>query len=447
MAVARPTTGTVTKLRVIYVGWGERWLLGTLAQVGQRLLFEYSAEAVAQATRRGWEPSPLRVPVPRAYAQAAGYEGPRHFYGLPGFVADALPDGWGMLLMDRAFRKAGREPASVSVLERLAVVGHSAMGALAFEPVDPLEADQLGVLSLRQLAQEAHAVLADDAEHTPQAQLQRLMRLGGSPQGARPKALLRWHTPSDVLQPDDAGAAAGGSWLVKFPAQREKPDVCAVEELYARLARQGGMDMPDSRFIPLGRQHAAFAVRRFDRATVQSPQGPQSLNEVRVPMLSMAALLDADFRLPALDYETVLLATQRLTASYGETLKAFERCVFNVLTHNRDDHAKNFAFVLGRDDRWHLSPAFDLTFSFGPGGEHSTSVAGEGRLPTRMHLLKVARGGGLKAKDAERVIDHWVDALQPAPQLLRDLPISAATTQSMLTSMQPVWLAVQQRGD
>ncbi|MGC3983692.1 MAG: type II toxin-antitoxin system HipA family toxin [Pseudorhodoferax sp.] len=416
----------ITRLHVRYLGWGQDWPLGLLSEVQGRLLFEYSPQAVAQ----GLAFSPLRVPLPRPGAVQQAYSGPAHFHGLPGFIADSLPDGWGMLLMDRALRKAGRNPQAVSVLERLAIVGHSAIGALAFEPADPLEAERSDTVRIAELAREVQAVAADDQERSSSAQLRRLLLLGGSPQGARPKALLRWQRGENRFAPPDA--AQGEPWLLKFPARGEHPEVCALEMFYARLARAGGMDMPEAAHFPLGTRHAAFGVRRFDRAPVDA-------GEQRVPLLSLAALLDADHRLPALDYETVLLATARLTGDYRETLKAFERCVFNVLTHNRDDHAKNFAFRMEPDGRWRLSPAFDLSFSHGPGGQHSTSVAGEGATPGRAELLQVAQRGGIKAKDAQSCIDHWLHVLQPQPALLGDLPIRQTTLRSLRAALARVW--------
>jgi len=418
----------ITRLTVLYCGWGEQWPLGTLSDVDGKLLFEYSTQAIA----RGLQFSPLRVPLPVPGAAQAAYTGPRHFLGLPGFIADSLPDGWGMLLMDRALRKAGRDPRAVSVLDRLAIVGHDAVGALAFEPADELEVRASGIVQIAALAREVQAVSSDTADLTSSEQLMRLLVLGGSPQGARPKALLRWNRAQDFFLPDDAGAQAGQPWLIKFPAQGEHPEVCAVEEFHARLARQGGIDMPESAFFPLGPGYSAFGVRRFDRVSASG-------GEQRVPLLSMAAALDADFRLPALDYETVLLATSRITGDYRETLQAFHRCVFNVVVHNRDDHAKNFAFRLNQEGRWKLSPAFDLSFSHGPGGQHSTSVAGEGAAPSRRHLLQVARRGGLREKDALACIAHWQEALQPKPAMLADLPIRRATLQAMRRTLEGVW--------
>lgn len=423
---------SLARLNVTYLGWGESWPLGTLAQVGERVLFEYSTQAVA----RGMQFSPLRVPLPRPGAAPLAYSGPHHFHGLPGFIADSLPDGWGMLLMDRALRKLGRDPRSIGMLERLAIVGHSAMGALAFEPADPLSSEQPDALDVKALARTIQAVVSDDAERSSAEQLRHLLLLGGSPQGARPKALLRWQRAQGAqgtFRADDAGPTAGEPWLLKFPAQGEHAEVCALETFYARLARAGGIDMPETAHFALGAGHAAFGVRRFDRAQAKDA-------EMRVPVLSLAALLDADYRLPALDYETVLLATARITGDYRETLKAFERCVFNVLTHNRDDHAKNFAYRMDVQGRWHLTPAFDLSYSQGPGGQHSTSVAGEGAKPSRADLMRVAKGGGVKDKDAQGCIDHWLAVLsQPQPLLLEDLPIRQRTLDGLRKTLAEVW--------
>ncbi len=416
----------ITRLNIRYLGWGQDWPLGLLSEVQGRLLFEYSPQAIEQ----GLAFSPLRVPLPRPGAVQQAYSGPVHFHGLPGFIADCLPDGWGMLLMDRALRKAGRNPQAVSVLERLAIVGHSAIGALAFEPADPLEAEQAGIVQMAELAREVQAVATDDQERSSSAQLRRLLLLGGSPQGARPKALLRWQRDANLFAP--ASATAGEPWLLKFPARGEHAEVCALETFYARLARSGGMDMPEAAYFPLGPGHAAFGVQRFDRM-------PTDAGEHRVPLLSLAALLDADYRLPALDYETLLLATARLTGDYRETLKAFGRCVFNVLTHNRDDHAKNFAFRMEVDGRWRLSPAFDLSYSHGPGGQHSTSVAGEGAVPGRAELMQVAQRGGVKPRDAQACIDHWLQVLQPQPELLTGLPIRQATLRTVRATLARVW--------
>ncbi len=392
----------IKKLSVIYDGWGERWPLGTLADTGRDILFEYSQQAMT----RGLQLSPMHQPLPRAGAGAVAFKGQSPAYGLPGFIADALPDGWGMLLMDRALRKLGRTPREVSVLERLAIVGERAVGALSFEPADEnvLPAENL---QLKALAKEVMALQSDDnaGDHATDAQLRHLMQLGGSPQGARPKVLVDFNTRTGRVSSGMPLTGSTTPWLIKFPAGGEHREVSAVEELYARMARHGGMDMPRSRFFDLGTKSSAFGVERFDREVrLNKPNREVKLNKqiIRVPLMSVSAYLQDDHRLPSLDYETVLLATLRLTGDQREVVKAFERCIFNVILHNRDDHSRNFAYRLNEQGRWQLSPAFDLTYSSGPGGEHATSVAGHGKDISRANLLQVAKAGGVPVKTGRR---------------------------------------------
>ena len=413
------------KLQVIYNGWGACWPLGTLADTGSGVVFEYSPQAVSH----GFELSPLHHPLPLAGASTRTFKGEPHFYGLPGFIADSLPDGWGMLLMDRALRKAGRDPRSVSVLERLAIIGNTAIGALSFEPsqADFLPAEILSINSLagevRQLQPSSQTDTATSAVKADAA-LQHLMQLGGSPQGARPKVLVDFDSQTGTITSGMPLTGSTRPWLIKFPAHAEHREVCAVEELYAQLARSGGMDMPHSQYFEVGAQHGAFGVERFDR--LMNGKAPV-MRIKRIPVLSLSGALHADHRVPSLDYESLLLATLRITGDQREVLKAFERCVFNVLMHNRDDHARNFAYCLNEKGFWTLSPAFDLTYSQGPGGEHSTSVAGHGKNITRAHLLQVAKTGGVKLKDAVNAIDHWVAVTSELAAVTKGLPIRRAT--------------------
>ena len=413
------------KLNVIYEGWGEHWLLGTQVDAPRGILFEYSPQAI----ERGLQLSPMHHPLPRPGALTASFKGESHSYGLPGFIADALPDGWGMLLMDRLLRKLGREPREVSVLERLAMVGQRAMGALSFEPADENES-LAEKLELKALAREVTALQANENSGSERAddQLRHLMQLGGSPQGARPKVLVDFNARTARLSSGLPLVGSATPWLVKFPAEGEHREVCAIEELYARVARSGGIDMPRSRFFDLGSKHSAFGVERFDRLV-------KSKQVSRVHIMSLSAYLQTDHRFPSLDYETVLLATLRITGDQREVLKAFERCIFNVLMHNRDDHSRNFAYRLNEQGLWQLSPAFDLTYSFGPGGEHATSVAGHGKNITRAHLLQVAAAGGISTKVAERTIDAWVKVTGGLGKLVRELPIRRATLSELTESI------------
>jgi len=388
------------RLDVYYCGWSENWLLGSLADDGSALLFEYSREAL----ERGLELSPLNLKLsPLAYGRF-----PTHLHRLPGLVADSLPDGWGLLLMDRLFRQQGlRHPGP---LDRLGFIGDRAMGALRFVPSS--EASQPVVdWDLPALAEETRRMVQGDAS----AALRELAVLGGSPQGARPKSLVQYQEETGQVSTRPGGA--GEPWLVKFPAAGEHKEVCALEQLYAELARDCGLDMPHSQCFDISPDFAAFGVARFDR-----------VGDQRVACHSLAGLLQVDFRVPgATDYTGLLRATQFLTRDKNEVQKAFARAVFNVLFHNRDDHPKNFAWRLGQDHRWQLAPAFDLTFSEGPMGQHHMDICGQATDIERPHLLRLASEGGVPATFANETIDRMLDQAAGVRERAREFPIRKAT--------------------
>ena len=368
------------RITVCYAGWGEQWRLGTLADDGRELLFEYAPAALAS----GLELSPLHLRL-----RAPAYSGfPAHLQRLPGLIADALPDGWGLLVMDRFFRGKGVDPAALSPLDRLAFIGSRGLGALTFEPADApgLSAEDVHLLAL---ARGARAVIAGKDSET----LRLLALMGGSPHGTRPKVLVHYCAQAGVMgtQP----MAGCQPWLVKFQAHGEHKEACALEDVYAQLARDCGLDMPATRSFDLDRTLAAFGIARFD-----VEQG------LRVPVHTLAGALHADFRMPSVDYNAFLRATRALTRDEREVRKAYERAAFNVLFNNRDDHARNFSFRLGRDRQWRLAPGYDLTFCEGPGGEHRMDVCGEAREITRAHMLALARQAGVDPAWSMGVLDR-----------------------------------------
>lgn len=380
------------RLEVHYRGWGEQWPLGTLADSGRSVLFEYSPEAL----RQGLELSPRNLRLRReAYS---GFSAGQH--RLPGLIADALPDGWGLLVTDRLFRRGGCDPGTLSPLDRLAFIGERAIGALAFAPASrgPHAVDDVPLLALAQGVRE----LLNDRDS---AVLRQLALLGGSPHGARPKAMVQYDASSGAMSTDPA--AAGTPWLVKFPARHEHKEVCAIENAYAELARRCGLSVPATRHFDLDRTLAAFGIERFDREA-----------GLRVPMLTLAGLLDADFRMPQVDYLTFLRATSFLTGDQREVFAAYARCVFNVLFHNRDDHSKNFSYRLGRDRRYRLAPVYGVTFGEGPGGEHPMDVLGETKAPGRRHLLELAARADLDRSVAAELLDRMLAVVPEVPRLL-----------------------------
>lgn len=356
-------------IEVYYEGWGERWLWGKLisstALTGRPLIaFEYSEEAV----KKGLELSRMTLPLngPRLRRDF-----PPHQLGLPGPVYDSLPDGWGMLLMDRLFKRRGLNAARVGPLERLTYIGDSAMGAMTFHPVQPDDSGEVKQdVPLAQLAAEVQAVLSGEGGEF----LQKLLQMGGSPQGARPKVLL--YRDPQSLQFTTVSQPGYEAWLVKFPAQREHPEVCAIEAVYAECLRRCDIDTPETAWFPLPGGQAAFASKRFDRHYGQ-----------RVPMQSLAAFTGANYQLAgSLDYVNFLRATQICTNDVREKARAFARVLFNVIFNNRDDHPKNFAYLMAENGQWALAPAFDVTFNEGPGGYHQMDVMGEALDIGRQHL-------------------------------------------------------------
>ena len=314
------------------------------------------------------------------------------FKGLHGVFADSLPDGWGLLLMDRALQqRAGWQSQEIGALDRLAYIGARGMGALEYRPAIQEKELPVDWAELQRMGMEAQLVLSGQAGDV----LTALWLHGGSPGGARPKVVValnpelrECHSSLEALQPGFS------HWLVKFRSLHDPLDTGATEYAYSCMARAAGLIVPRTTLLDvvLDTPERIFAVERFDRA-----------GNYKIHILSLAGYAYANFREPSLDYDQLLGATMMITRDHQEVLKAFRLMVFNVLTHNQDDHAKNFSFMY-RDDRWFLSPAYDLTYSTsGYQGQHSTSVNGSG-LPNRSDMLRLAKRHGIAR--SETIIDE-----------------------------------------
>lgn len=311
------------------------------------------------------------------------------FSRLPGLFDDALPDGWGRLLMDRFLRRQGLSAAEFTELDRLAWLGDRAMGALSFHPPTGPIAEVPAGFDLGRLAREAQKIMAGDAADV----LPQLLRAGGSPGGARPKVLIG--VRGNVVQAETFDYPEGyEAWMVKFFARDDPPDTGAVEAAYASMAQAAGLYLPPYRLFTLKEGHF-FGVKRFDRD-----------GRRRIHMHSLGNLIGADFRLPCCDYQDVLKAVRILTGNQEDVRRAYRLMLFNIMAHNRDDHVKNFSFLFKPEDGWTLAPGYDLTFAEGPGGEHTTSVCGEGRAPGLSHVRRVAVAAGIEVAAAERIIEE-----------------------------------------
>lgn len=405
------------ELEVFYEGRGERWKLGTLADDGTDVLFEYSQTAV----ERKLELSPIRLPL-RAPAYPDNQDQYAHLMRLPGLLYDSLPDGWGLRLMDRKLRSRGIDPATLTGLDRLAYLGTHTLGALTFSPCSN-EILAVQDMALLELALEMQALVTDDSHEV----LDTLAYAAGSPGGARPKSLV-FYNPNTRRMSTDEGAVPGAEpWLAKFPAETDEVDSSALEELYARLARKVLPDMAPTQFFQISKKRTAFGTRRFDREKGQ-----------RVHMHSLAGLLHLNFRIPSIGYGEFMRVTRRLTRDVREVKKALQRCAFNVLMHNRDDHSKNLSFLLDGNNEWKLAPPFDLTYCTGYNGEHFMDIAGEGRHPARDHVIAVGHEGGLSARESSRLLTELLDTLTPdvVQEAATELPIRKATMTRVVTAIE-----------
>ncbi len=370
-------------------------LVGRLAWRDRVAYFEYDRAFLA--TRL--EPSPFRLRLAPGVV-----EGPSGVFArLHGLFNDSLPDGWGRLLTDRKLREVGIQSGALTPLDRLAWVGVHGMGALVYRPEHPaLATGADGTVDLDRLADESRLVLADD----PKAVLDELLRVGGSPQGARPKALVGCSPDgSRLVHGVDDLPDGHEHWIVKFRAPGDPVDAGAIEHAYAEMAREAGIAMPPTRLFPAAKGPGYFGIKRFDR-----------VGNRRVHMHTISGLLNIDHTLPSLGYDGLLKATRSLTRRQSEVEQMFTRMVFNVVAHNRDDHTKNHSFLMADDGTWSASPAYDVTLSSGPGGEHALDVAREGRNPGTAHILSVAKEVGVRQETALACIDRVRFAVNRWPE-------------------------------
>lgn len=367
---------------------GEEVVVGELAESGRRTYFEYDPEFL----RRPLWLSPFKLPPEPGLVEHRDHD----FGPLFGLFDDSLPDGWGLLLMDRFLRQQGSALAEVSALDRLAFLGTRTMGALTYHPPAEASRQDARILDLHEMSQASEEVLAGHGSEV----LPQLLRAGGSPGGARPKVLVGVRGES-ILSGEEDLPPGYEHWIVKFRARDDPPDVGPVELAYSIMAREAGVSMPPARLFETAGGERFFGVKRFDR------EGNR-----RYHVHTFGNLIHADFRVPGCDYRQLLEVTKVLTRNHQDVLECYRRMVLNVLTHNRDDHVKNFAFRLNDAGEWELAPAYDLVFAPGPGGEHTMTVAGEGRAPGRSHLLKLARAAGVADPEAESILREVSSAVE-----------------------------------
>ena len=338
--------------------------VGTLAMTADyNVAFQYCKEWL----ENGFPISPFSLPLKKqVFVPTKDY-----FDGLFGVFADSLPDHWGRLLLKRLLLAHEQNPDKLTVIDRLAIVGKSGMGALTYYPEQSFSEENDNT-DLDELAFQCQKIL-----HTEYSdKLDELYRLGGTSGGARPKIMT-------TINDED--------WIIKFSAHVDGENAGKMEYDYSCCARKCGITMSETKLFPSEVCEGYFGIKRFDR--ISDISGTK-----RVHMLTAAALLELDFEQPSLDYHSLMKLTKIITRDNKDDVEnMFRRMCFNVFAHNRDDHSKNFTYLYDESaDSWRLSPAYDLTYSNTYYGEHTTTVDGNGRNPGKKELLAVGTMAGMK---------------------------------------------------
>ena len=363
----------MNKIKKLEVIFNEK-KVGTLALLNKNkidlLAFQYDDEWI----KNGFSISPFSLPLEnKVFIPKID-----PFNGMFGVFSDSLPDGWGKLLVDRTLKKNNINPFEITSLDRLAIVGNSGMGGLEYIPQYDFEIKS-EIKDLDELALSCKKILNTEYSEN----LDELFLLGGSSGGARPKILTNIN---------------GEDWIIKFPSKFDNDNIGKQEYDYSLCAKKCGIFMPETKLFPSKNCSGFFGVKRFDREK-------NSENKIKkIHMVSVSGLLETSHRIPNLDYDILMKLTLKLTNDFEEVKKMYRLMCFNIFAHNRDDHSKNFSFLYNEIKRkWELSPAYDLTYSNSIGGEHATTIAGNGKNPTIKDILKVAENIGLKKDESEKI--------------------------------------------
>lgn len=403
---------TVAEVRL----WGRTIGAVSLDEGGDVAAFEYDPEFAGS----GIELSPLEMPLSdRVYAFPELSR--ETFHGLPGLLADSLPDKFGDALINAWLATEGRQPGSFNSVERLCYTGARGMGALEFSPATGPRATRASRIQIDKLVELASEVLThrgdlqvffSDADR--KQAMTEILRVGTSAGGARAKAVIAWNPSSNEVRSGQVSAGEGFEyWLMKFDGVRGNKDkeledpqgYGVIEFAYYHMARDCGIDISECRlFEENDRRH--FMTRRFDRLG-----GGEKLH-----MQSLCALAHYDFNMAgAYAYEQAIMAIRQLGLSMDAVEEQFRRMVFNVVARNQDDHVKNIAFLMDKAGSWSLSPAFDMTYNFNPAGawtaSHQMTINGKRDDFTMDDFIACARSASMKRGRAELIVGEVRDTV------------------------------------
>lgn len=408
--------------------WGRT--IGAVSWVESREVgvFQYAPDFV----KSGIQIAPLMMPL-----SEFPYEFPalsrNTFRGLPGLLADSLPDKFGNAVIDAWLAGQGRAASSFHPVERLCYIGVRGMGALEFEPALPALPSQSSQLEIAQLVNLASQVLAQRAQlagHFGAADEQKviedILRVGTSAGGARAKAILAWNPQTGAFRSGQVKVAEGFEpWLMKFDGvsnNRDKELADAqgygrIEYAYYLMASDAGIQMNPCRLHHEGgRSH--FMTRRFDRG----PRGQ------KLHMQSLGALAHYDYnQAGSCSYEQAIQVARRLRLGQQDISQMVLRALFNVMARNQDDHVKNIAFLMNREGQWSLSPAFDVTYAYAPNGswtqQHQMSLNTKRDGFDAADLLSFAEGAGVKKGRAKDLLQRGRAAIRKWPEFAAEAAV------------------------
>ncbi len=389
------------KLNVFLNAYGRRDFVGVLDRQ-DTILFEYAPSFIS----KGLEISPFKLPL-----RSGIFEDPkRTFNGLFGVFNDSLPDGWGCLLLERSLQKGGLSLQSITPLHRLSMIGLNAMGALEYEPCDEDKDIWDNRIDLDSLSMEADMILQGESS----AVLDELLSLNGSSCGARPKIVALVSQDKKTLIHGNLAVDGFEPWIIKFASSLDSKDIGAIEYIYSIMAKDAGVQMPQTYLFDSRSCGGHFGVKRFDRA-----------GDKKIHVHTACGLLHAGHRYSSLDYESLIKLTSILTKDIRETEKMVRLMVFNVKSGNKDDHSKNFSFLMDESGKWKMSPAYDITPSQGINGEQTALVNGKGKNITDADLIKTASISSLPAAKIREIIEQTNDAFAQYPRLAKQWGVSA----------------------
>lgn len=402
--------------------WDTRIGVVSLDDEAEVAVFEYEPEFASS----GIEVSPMAMPLEAGRAYRFPELSEESFSGLPGLLADSLPDRYGRALIDAWLGTQGRSPGSFNAVERLCYIGKRGMGALEFAPAKgprPTKSHEIDVKALVELASEVMAERSDLTaslqESSKEEALKEILRVGTSAGGARAKALIALDPETNEVRSGQLGADPGfGHWILKFDGIEDKSrdlgqsqGYGVIESVYSQMAAAADIQMTKCRLLPEnGRRH--FITRRFDRLADGS----------KVHMQSLAALAHLDYRQSgANSYEQAFQVIRQLGLPKTAVEQQFRRMVFNVVARNQDDHVKNIAFMMDRSGQWSLSPAFDLVYAYNPSGrwtgQHQMSINSKRDGFTMEDLRQVAAVASMKRGRVEEILGEVTDAVRAWPSL------------------------------